>query len=66
MTSKRESAGLDPAQQEEVDAILAVIAADARTEANEPESPASVLPYQASNDNSKRSWLGWLRTLLRW
>jgi hypothetical protein len=55
---------VDPDEQAEVDAILAIIAADKDAPPHEPESPLGLLPYQASNDNSERSWLGWLWLML--
>jgi hypothetical protein len=54
-----------PSQEEEAEAIVAVIAADNDATAMEPESPLALLPYQASNDNSERAWLHWLWRLIR-
>lgn len=48
---------MDPSEKEEVEAILAVVAADKEAQPLEPESP---FPYQAANDNSERAWTGWL------
>lgn len=51
---------MDPSEKEEVEAILAVVAADKEAQPLEPESPLGLLPYQAANDNSERAWTGWL------